>query len=93
MQEHQLDPEKIASRSERVLRDYYSRYFNNVIVQTEAIPDPTQPDPNKYVMNLYISYDDKNGVQQTLAKTFDVVESKVQNVTNISNYGTVTGTN
>jgi hypothetical protein len=85
LQETSSDPQETADKTRLVLNNYYSSYFNNVSV--EVLQKPLPNNPSVYALQVYIAYDDKTGTQQTLAKTFDVVDNTVRNVTNISNNG------
>lgn len=86
IQETQSDPLETSLLLRRRLDEYFSRYFDGVVIETTHKQLPNKP--TEFSVDAFISYKDKNGVEQILAKSFDVIEGKARNVINISNYGT-----
>jgi len=86
MQEHQGDVSKIARQLESTLRIYFLRYFSKVEVECDAIQDPDNP--NKFIVRIYLTYTGTDGIEHNLGKMVNVLNSKIESVIALSNYGT-----
>lgn len=70
-----------AVRSE--LSIYFSRYFNNVVV--EVIDKTDINAPNKVAIAIYVSFDGNDGINYSLGKMAESADLKVTKIINISN--------
>lgn len=83
VQATQGDYSKYASKLKTDLDYYFSRYFNNVVIETAVIQDPVNTD--KEVITLYVEYTDNAGVTQQLSKLVTLINMKFTSLTNINN--------
>lgn len=76
-----LDMMKMAINT--TLTAYYGRYFTDIVVEVEDVPNLVNP--AKLQLSIYLSFVDENGMRHTLAKAMDIMESKIMKVTTINN--------
>lgn len=80
---HDGDPLMISNTTQSRLETYFSRHFNNVVVETSIVTDPD--DGNKYTLRIYLSFTGKDGVDYSLARLAFVENSLIKKVTDLSN--------
>lgn len=67
------------------LQKYFSRYFNEVVVD---VKDATSPNaPSMGALNIYLTFTDYSGVPISLGKMVEIVNSKINRVLSITNAG------
>lgn len=79
------DMTKIGVMTQSRLSTYFSRYFHNVEVETEMLPDPNNP--SEYSIKIYLSFDGKDGKNYNLGRIAFVQDSLIKRVVDLSNYG------
>lgn len=78
---------EIQSLTQSRLERYFSRYFNNVVVEvnTEENPD----NPTEVTLVIYLTFVGKDGVQYNLSRMVFANNSLIKKVVDLSNNGTV----
>jgi hypothetical protein len=65
------------------LQTLFSRYFNNVIIETNNVPNTTNS--SLIGFSIYIAYTGTDGVTYTLSNIIEVTNSLISNIINIIN--------
>lgn len=67
------------------LKLYLERYFQTVVVEVKV---NTKNQPSSYVyLDLYISFNDEDGIQHTLYRMLELLDGKLSRVITQNNYG------
>ena len=69
----------------KTLTEYFSRYFNNVVVEVKQTPASVASGSSLVEIEMYISVTDNKGVVISLGKLLDITNSKINMVKNIIN--------
>lgn len=83
IQHTQGDMTKTITLSEKTLSEYFSKYFNNVVVEVAEVLN--SEDPSKGQISIYISFTDSENKQHNVAKMLEIADMKIQQVININN--------
>lgn len=67
------------------LAAYFARYFGPTTVDTSFTQDPANS--SRVTISLYVSFTDPNGREFVLAKLVDLLDSKIQKITDLNNNG------
>lgn len=71
------------SETKETLNTYFSRFFNNVVVETR---DDTLPEePSKGIMTIFISFSDSDGNKLSLGQLIKYQDLKVNEIIKINN--------
>ncbi len=86
---YQNDPDVLALQVKTALANYFSRYFNNVIVDANTIDASSFPQAptGTQVLQIYVSMYDPSSGQFDLTKTFGILNSKILNIVSLNNTG------
>lgn len=87
VQRYKDDISGLATNTQQQLFDQFSRYFTNVVVETENTADAD--DPSKYTLSIYVSYDDQKGQRYNVGQAALITNSKVEKII-LANNGTAT---
>lgn len=85
MQKNMDNVDNLVSELRSTLLLYYTRYFENVVVDVNVKDDLTND--SKLSLLIYIAYSDTAGKQYNLAKLVRDVTSKSSQIIDINNYG------
>lgn len=85
VQSTQGDSNKLISMVQTELMTYFSRYFNNVYVESALVNNPT--DSSEIGFTIFISYIDTNGNTHQLNNLINTLNSKISNIINLNNNG------
>ena len=83
--------------TEIALKEYFSKYFNNVSCVVEEYTDTVktnnfeEEDSKDIRMSVLLSFTDNDNIRHDLFKVLTISNSKVKSVVNYSNYGEVAG--
>lgn len=83
LEETQNDISRTISLTEETLRSYFSRYFNDIVVEVSEVPNIEEP--SKGQISLYINFTDTSGITYVVGKLLKIVDMKVQEIININN--------
>lgn len=83
LQETQNDMSRTISLTQQTLSDYFSRYFNNVIVEVMEIDNLT--DPSKGQISIYVKYSDSDNKEYVLGKMLEIADLTVKKIIDINN--------
>lgn len=74
-----------AALVQKTLNVYFSRYFNNVVVESQ---DQTSVDsPSKGQITLYIKFTDSEGIEYVVGKLLEVADMQISKIINLNNNG------
>lgn len=62
---------------------YLSRYFNNVVVEANSVPNTTNS--SSIGFSIFVGYTGTDGIQYTLTNIIETVNSKISNIINQGN--------
>lgn len=79
------DDFNLAKDVESTLQTYFGRYFSNVVVQSKCTTDAT--DTVKKSLQIFIEFDDLDGTRFSVGKVADIINSKINRVIQLNNYG------
>lgn len=65
------------------LNTYFSRYFNNVVVDVQEEPNPENP--TKGQISIYVKFADHQGKEYSLGKLLKVSDTIVESIINLNN--------
>lgn len=82
--ENQGSPTRTAEKVKTTLTTYFSRYFDNVVVQTSYRDD--SEDPSKSIIDCFIEYVDSDGKTHSFSKSAELVNGKFNKIVYINNY-------
>lgn len=82
--EHQGNPNNTAEKIKSVLTTYFSRYFNNVVVQTGYRDD--DEDPSKSIIDLFIEFVDSVGKTHSFSRVAELLNGKFNRIVQINNF-------
>jgi len=85
IQNYQGDVQKTTQAVRETLSTYFSRYFKDVTIDVSYAQDP--PNSSEVKIKLYVSFLDDNGKEHTLTRLIDVLDAKIQKITNLNNNG------
>lgn len=69
------------------LNVYFSRYFNNVVVESQ---DQTSADsPSKGQITLYVKFTDDDGIEYVVGKLLEITDMNITKIINLNNNGKV----
>lgn len=71
------------SDTRNALNTYFSRFFNNVVVETRDDTDPNEP--SKGIMTIYLSFTDSDGNNYSLGQLIKFQDLKVNEIIKINN--------
>lgn len=69
--------------TQRTLQTYFSRYFNNVVV--EVSEEPNVDEPSKAQMSIYVKFTEEDGTTQVVGKMLTINDTVIEKIINISN--------
>lgn len=72
-----------ANEVQTTLENYFSRYFNDVVVESKEVPN--EQDPNVGQISIYISFTDDEGIQYSVGKMVKFNNTKIEEIVSISN--------
>lgn len=74
-----------AALVQKTLNVYFSRYFNNVVVESQ---DQTSADsPSKGQITLYVKFTDDEGIEYVIGKLLEIADMQVSKIINLNNNG------
>lgn len=82
--ENQGDPIKTSEKIRSVLETYFSRYFSNVVVQTNYRDDET--DPSRSIIDTFIEFVDDVGKTHSFSKSAELLNGKFNKIVYINNF-------
>jgi hypothetical protein len=71
--------------TESILSTYFSRYFNNVVVDVSEIPNTE--DPSKGQISIYLKFTDSDNKTYDLGKLLEVRDTTIERIINLDNAG------
>ena len=80
---YKKSPKATADAIQKTLVIYFSRYFNNVVVQCQNRDDPS--DDRKAIVDIFIEYVDSDGKLYSFAKAAEMIEGKFNKIVEINN--------
>lgn len=76
-----------AALVQSTLNVYFSRYFNNVVVESQ---DQTSADsPSKGQITLYVKFTDDDGIEYVVGKLLEIADMNITKIINLNNNGKV----
>jgi hypothetical protein len=76
-----------AALVQSTLNVYFSRYFNNVVVESQ---DQTSADsPSKGNITLYIKFTDDEGIEYVIGKLLEIADMNITKIINLNNNGKI----
>lgn len=75
-------PDTIA-QTRSTLTTYFSKYFNNVVVEVQEVPN--EKEPSKAQLSIYINFTDSTGKSHNFGKLMPITETKTAEVISILN--------
>lgn len=75
----------LAEETQQLLTQYFNRYFSDVTVNATAAIPQTGED-HRTVLTIQVTFTD-NGQVFDLAKAISIVDSKIEKITHLNNYG------
>lgn len=85
IQQNQGDITNTATAIRSALTGYFTKYFNDVSVQTDFVNSSTNS--AKTTIRIFLTFSDETGASFNLGKLVNVENSKVVNFANINNSG------
>lgn len=82
--ENQGNPSKTAEKVKTGLTTYFSRYFNNVVVQSSYRDD--EEDPSRSIIDCFIEFVDHTGKTLNFSKSAELINGKFSRIVFINNY-------
>lgn len=83
IQNTQKDMTRTITDTQTTLSNYFSRYFNDVVVEVSEIPN--LEDPSKGQISIYLRFTDNTGEEFVLGRMVHLVDSIISNVVTIIN--------
>lgn len=87
IQNKQGNVTETAALVQSTLNVYFSRYFNNVVVESQ---DQTSADsPSKGQITLYVKFTDDDGIEYVVGKLLEIADMNITKIINLNNNGKV----
>lgn len=83
IQKNQGDMTQTLSDMQATLSIYFSRYFNNVVVEAKDITDANFP--SKGIISLYIKFTDQENKDQVFGKLLEISNMTISKIVAINN--------
>lgn len=83
LQQTQGDMTSAVSQVRQTLSDYFSRYFNNVVVEVHEIENTE--DPSKAQISIYLKFTDSDGIEYNLQKIREISNTITDKMITINN--------
>ena len=83
LHKNQGDIMGVLSNVRQTLSDYFSRYFNNVVVETQEIENTAEP--SKGQISIYVSFTDSDGKVYNLQRIREVSDTITDKVIKLNN--------
>lgn len=84
IQDTQGDMSKTCKVVQETLSTYFTRYFNDVVVEVTDVTDETN-DPSRGQISIYLNFTDTENKQYTMAKLINIIDSKIKSIIDINN--------
>jgi len=83
IQDTQNDITRTITLTQKTLSDYFTRYFNSVVVEVSEVPNTE--DPSKQQLSIYLKFTDTENREYVLGKLIRMSDMKVNEIIDISN--------
>jgi uncharacterized protein (DUF2225 family) len=83
IQQHQDSIPNTVNEVQRILSKYFSRYFNNVVVECTDMTDPASP--SKAIISIYVKYTDTDGVDLVLGRLVEYTDTIINSIVTLNN--------
>ena len=83
LHKNQGDIMGVLSSVRQTLSDYFSRYFNNVVVETQEIENTTEP--SKGQISIYVAFTDADGKVYNLQRIREVSDTITDKIIKLNN--------
>lgn len=83
LHKNQGDIMGVLSSVRQTLSDYFSRYFNNVVVETQEIENTTEP--SKGQISIYVAFTDSDGKVYNLQRIREVSDAITDKIIKLNN--------
>ena len=83
LQDNQGNIARACTAVRDTLNTYFSRYFNNVVVEVNEVENTESP--TKGQMSIYVKFADKTGKEHVLGKLLKLADSIVESIITINN--------
>ena len=83
IQANQGDILKTCGETRNVLETYFSRYFNNVVVEVTEVPN--KEDPTAVGLGIYIKFTDTDNKEHILGKILEIANTSIKKIIDINN--------
>ena len=87
IQNQQGDIPNTASLMQKTLNIYFSKYFNNVVI--ESSEQVNLDSPSKGEITLYIKFTDSEGNEYVLGKLLEIADMTLTKIINLNNNGKI----
>lgn len=77
------DMGKTTSDVRTTLQTYFARYFNNVVVEVQEVPN--EQEPSKAQISIYVKFTDADGKEIVVGKMLMINETIIEKVINLNN--------
>lgn len=81
--ETQKDMTRTITLTQQTLSSYFTRYFNNVVVEVAEVENIEEPSVAQ--ISIYLSFTDTEGEQHSLGKLLQIADLKVQKIIDLNN--------
>ena len=81
--ETQGDITNTVSLTQQILSNYFSRYFNNVVVEVMEVPNTESP--SKGQISIYIKFTDFENKEIVIGKMLQITDTKIEKIITLNN--------
>lgn len=69
--------------TQTTLSEYFTRYFNDVVVEVTEIPNTLEP--SKGQISIYVQFSDTEGNEYVLGRMVTIIDSKINEIITLNN--------